>query len=77
MGESMMIESQVPTWTTEDKRVIPVTEMDSDHLRNAIFYLNKRFGQLSEYYPGQTISEVWPIYDDLRREANKRNLSWM
>lgn len=80
------------TWITNDGQVIPIVELQDRHLRNIIFYLNKRFGQLQErdakleiplyetscsVIMGNTPLDRWPIYADLCKEADRRNLKWV
>ncbi len=33
---------EIPVWTTQDGRQIPVPEMETDHLDNTIAYLKRR-----------------------------------
>lgn len=70
--ESMQI------WTTMEGVEVRICDMTDDHLRNCIFYLNKVYGL---HYPsriyGHTPAEVNPIYDVMRREAQRRHLSWI
>jgi hypothetical protein len=70
-------EPEIPIWTTATGLKYKITDMTDDHLRNTIFYLNKRFGQLSHDIMMNTPAEKWPIYDDMRREADRRKLGWM
>jgi hypothetical protein len=90
-------EEATQIWTTFDGREIRICDLDDDHLRNIIFYHNKRYGDLKrgglisrtrsdriaeasvqpiDYLKGD-IAALWPIYDVLRREANRRRLPWM
>jgi hypothetical protein len=54
-----------------------IKDMTDGHLRNAIFYLNKRCGELRGTAYQETPDMIWVEYDHLRREADKRKLSWM
>jgi hypothetical protein len=84
-------ESNKKVWVTRDGRSIRIVDMTDDHLRNTIFFLNRRTGQVSGggipfmhiNKQGQVIglgettpALLWPIYDDLIREADRRKLSW-
>jgi hypothetical protein len=39
-------ESNTKIWTTRDGRQVRIVDMTDDHLRNTIFYLNRRNGEL-------------------------------
>jgi hypothetical protein len=86
-------------WTTKDGRKVMIKDMDDAHLRNTIFYLNKRYGAYwdgpmpgpcdgdpnvevapAALDPGVLLGGphvYWPIYDALRREAQRRQLAWI
>lgn len=75
-------------WTTREGREVRLRDMTDDHLRNTIFYLVRRNGQLDSWYRYkngsldsiQTVvtypERRWPIYASLIREAEHRRLSW-
>lgn len=79
----------IQVWTTIDGRRIRIVDMTDDHLRNCIFYLNKQFGRewgpwihtyqpdIVQFYLKGNPADEWPIYDVMRREAQRRNLSWI
>jgi hypothetical protein len=63
-------------WTTAEGDRVCVGDMSDAHLRNCIFYLNKRYGYLNPYsIMGGSPAEITPMYDAMRREATRRKLS--
>lgn len=80
-------ERQTTIWMAKNGEEIALVDLTNAHLRNIIFYLNKRFGQIKQGRDNSdmncstimdnTPNDFWPIYDYLRKEANRRKLTWI
>lgn len=77
-------EESLLVWTTADGRRLRVCDMEDDHLRNTIFYINKAYARMyaqagpdSDLWIENTPSGSFVIYDAMRREADRRRLRWI
>lgn len=77
-------------WTTYKGRQVRVEDMTDDHLRNTIFFLQRRLGfrigrYVGKYGPSNKnlkellhhTPEPVDVYNALRMEANRRGLPWI
>jgi hypothetical protein len=69
-------------WTTRDGQPIRICDMSDDHLRNSIIYIAKRHGYhagllYTHEYLSQSPQDTCHFYDIMRREADRRHLTWI
>jgi hypothetical protein len=69
-------EYNIQLWTMMTGEQVRVVDMTDAHLRNTIFYMNKRFGQLTSHIMHNGPSERWPIFESMCQEADRRGLKW-
>lgn len=67
---------QGATWRCKDGQEIPISKLSDDHLSNILMMLERKFeeAKAQEWLQIQTasISDVYPIYDELVKEAKSR-----
>ncbi len=66
-------------WTMRNGEQVRICDMTHEHLRHAILYQNKNLGAICPEHHGITPSQfytLFPLYDVMRREADRRHLSW-
>lgn len=69
-------------WTTLSNEKFKIVDMTDNHLRNTIFYLQRRAMQLDMQDWSKSPSlgvdpgKRFPIFYNMLHEANRRNLKW-
>jgi hypothetical protein len=69
-------------WTTLTGQQLRLVDMTDDHLRNTIFYIQRRAMQLDmqDWSMASSLGldpgKKFPIYYNMLHEANRRNLTW-
>lgn len=71
-------------WTTLTGMRLRLVDMSDDHLRNTIFYLQRRAMQIDcqekEFFGANSLGldpgKRFPIFYNMLHEANRRNLKW-
>lgn len=78
-------------WTTRDGQVIPICELTDRHLQSILYYLVQRMGEINASTaaanaqlddddwddPIRNPSELWPVWNDLIAEAERRSIGWI
>lgn len=68
-----------PVWTTKSGEKIPVTQLEDDHIRNILSFVDRRIQEIMNpdelgMRPRQAARLKWPALKDVEREAVRRNL---